>query len=46
MDLMQIIVMLSALLCSLVAGLVLTFEILVMPGASTFHIALARRRLT
>ena len=32
MDLIQFAVLLSALLCSLVAGLVLTFAIVVMPG--------------
>lgn len=32
MELIQLLVLLSALLCSLVAGLVLTFAIVVMPG--------------
>ena len=35
MDLIQFAVLLSALLCSLVAGLVLTFAIVVMPGIRT-----------
>ena len=35
MELMQFVVLLSALLCSLVAGLVLTFAIVVMPGIKT-----------
>lgn len=35
MELIQIAVLLSALLCSLVAGLVLTFAIVVMPGINT-----------
>ena len=35
MDLFQIALLLSALLCSLVAGLVLTFAIVVMPGIRT-----------
>ena len=35
MELIQIAVLLSALLCSLVAGLVLTFAIVVMPGTKT-----------
>ena len=35
MDLFQISLFLSALLCSLVAGLVLTFAIVVMPGIRT-----------
>lgn len=35
MELIQIAVLLSALLCSLVAGLVLTFAIVVMPGIRT-----------
>lgn len=35
MELIQLAVLLSALLCSLVAGLVLTFAIVVMPGIKT-----------
>ena len=35
MELVQFAVLLSALLCSLVAGLVLTFAIVVMPGIKT-----------
>ena len=35
MELIQIAVLLSALLCSLVAGLVFTFAIVVMPGIKT-----------
>jgi uncharacterized membrane protein len=35
MELIQFAVLLSALLCSLVAGLVLTFAIVVMPGIKT-----------
>ncbi len=35
MELIQFAVLLSALLCSLVAGLVLTFAIVVMPGINT-----------
>lgn len=35
MELIQIAVLVSALLCSLVAGLVLTFAIVVMPGIRT-----------
>lgn len=35
MELIQIAILLSALLCSLVAGLVLTFAIVVMPGIKT-----------
>ena len=35
MELIQLAVLLSALLCSLVAGLVLTFAIVVMPGIRT-----------
>lgn len=35
MELIQFVVLLSALLCSLVAGLVLTFAIVVMPGTRT-----------
>ena len=35
MELIQFVTLLSALLCSLVAGLVLTFAIVVMPGIST-----------
>lgn len=35
MELIQFTVLLSALLCSLVAGLVLTFAIVVMPGIKT-----------
>ena len=35
MELIQFAVLLSALLCSLVAGLVLTFAIVVMPGTRT-----------
>jgi uncharacterized membrane protein len=35
MELIQLAVLLSALLCSLVAGLVLTFAIVVMPGLKT-----------
>ena len=35
MELIQIAVLMSALLCSLVAGLVLTFAIVVMPGIKT-----------
>ncbi len=35
MELIQFAVLLSALLCSLVAGLVLTFAIIVMPGTRT-----------
>ena len=35
MELIQVAVLLSALLCSLVAGLVLTFAIVVMPGTRT-----------
>lgn len=35
MELIQIAILLSALLCSLVAGLVLTFAIVVMPGIRT-----------
>ncbi len=35
MELIQVAVLLSALLCSLVAGLVLTFAIVVMPGIKT-----------
>ena len=34
MDLFEVALLLSALLCSLVAGLVLTFAIIVMPGIS------------
>lgn len=35
MELIQLVVLLSALLCSLVAGLVLTFAIVIMPGIKT-----------
>ena len=35
MELIQFAVLLSALFCSLVAGLVLTFAIVVMPGIKT-----------
>ena len=35
MELIQLAILLSALLCSLVAGLVLTFAIVVMPGIKT-----------
>ena len=35
MELMQFAILLSALLCSLVAGLVFTFAVVVMPGIRT-----------
>mgnify|MGYP001582035076 CR=1 FL=1 len=38
MELIQFAVLLSALLCSLVAGLVLTFAIVVMPGTRTLGV--------